>query len=321
MIFIGYKYQDNQIKWKKIYWMNGEETKYSISNIGKVRNDKKNKILKTNFFKGYERLILTHNSDQKQFFIHRLVAESFVPNPENKSEVNHINGIKDCNYDFNLEWVTHSENELHAYKTGLLEPISITDRNYLSQKQIKKICKLLEENKLSQLQIANKVGCSRTSVRYILKKILHTDISSQYNIDNYEVKYDFSKKGDESERTKYNDKKVKYVCELIDSGNYSLPEIAKIANIPYQSIRNVYYGSCRKDISKNYNFMKSDLNPLYEHKKEKVIEICELVDTGLNTREVSEKLGIKRSYVRNIYSGRMWKDVSQNYNFIKNKIS
>ena len=40
MVFIGYEYTNDQVKWKKIYWMNGEETKYSISNIGLVRNDK-----------------------------------------------------------------------------------------------------------------------------------------------------------------------------------------------------------------------------------------------------------------------------------------
>ncbi len=318
MIFIGYDYTDDEVVWKKIYWKNGEETKYSISNIGLVRNDKKDKILKTNFSKGYERLNLTHNGKSKQFFVHRLVATAFIPNPENKEEVNHINGIKSCNYDYNLEWVTHSENEVHAFATGLNDPKNRKPTK-ATKKQIKKICKLLEENKLNQSEIAREVGCSRVLVGTILKKMRHTDISSNYDIDNYEVKTNFSKSGDESENTLYPDKEITKVCEMIDSGKYGLPEIAKITNIPYQTIRNVYYGNCRKDISKNYNFRKTEKNPLYEKKKEMVVQICELLDTGLNTRQVSEKLGIGRSMVRGIYSGNTWYDVSKDYNFMKNK--
>ena len=69
MVFIGYEYTNDQVKWKKIYWMNGEETKYSISNIGLVRNDKKDKILKMREYKGYLRVGLTHNGKQKEFLI------------------------------------------------------------------------------------------------------------------------------------------------------------------------------------------------------------------------------------------------------------
>jgi len=53
---------------------------------------------------------------------HRLLAEHFIPNPENKKEVNHINGIKNDNRLSNLEWVSASENRKHALQTGLQKP-------------------------------------------------------------------------------------------------------------------------------------------------------------------------------------------------------
>ncbi len=55
----------------------------------------------------------------RKYSIHRLLAEAFIPNPEGKSQVNHINGDKADNRLENLEWVTQSENMLHAYKAGL----------------------------------------------------------------------------------------------------------------------------------------------------------------------------------------------------------
>ena len=62
------------------------------------------------------------NKEIKHVTVHRLVASAFIPNIENKPEVNHIDGIKSNNCDWNLEWSTHSENMQHAYDTGLKKP-------------------------------------------------------------------------------------------------------------------------------------------------------------------------------------------------------
>jgi hypothetical protein len=68
---------------------------------------------------GYFAIALFKDNKQTSCRIHRLVARTYVPNPENKSQINHINGVKTDNRIENLEWCTHQENVTHAWKTGL----------------------------------------------------------------------------------------------------------------------------------------------------------------------------------------------------------
>ena len=75
---------------------------YQVSNLGKVRN-KKSKILKPYLTRGYERVSLYHKKGRQCFLVHRLVASVFIPNPERKPDVNHINGCKTDNNVSNLE--------------------------------------------------------------------------------------------------------------------------------------------------------------------------------------------------------------------------
>ena len=65
-------------------------------------------------------MALSKESKEKRFYIHRLVAKAFIPNHENKSQINHINGNKLDNSVENLEWCTNSENQRHAIKHGLV---------------------------------------------------------------------------------------------------------------------------------------------------------------------------------------------------------
>jgi hypothetical protein len=100
---------------------------YSISKDGNVINNKFKRKLKPFLDAyGYYQVCLCNKGQIKKFRVNRLVAEAFIPNTNNYKQVNHINGIKTDNRIENLEWVTPSQNMLHAYKIGLKK---VTNKN------------------------------------------------------------------------------------------------------------------------------------------------------------------------------------------------
>lgn len=102
---------------------------YSVSNFGNVKNTVTNKNMRLNLKGGYIHVSLVHNKQKTTFKVHRLVAAAFIPNPENKSDVNHEDKNKTNNHVSNLTWMTRKENNQHKsigliYKSNKNKPVS-----------------------------------------------------------------------------------------------------------------------------------------------------------------------------------------------------
>lgn len=123
---------------------------YLVSNFARVKRimSRKNPTcdIMNNIYhpSGYVHISLTNNGKGRNFKLHRLVAMAFIPNPENKPQVNHIDGNKLNNLPSNLEWNTSKENINHAWNTGLSKPKNGEKSNFskLTEKEILEIREL-----------------------------------------------------------------------------------------------------------------------------------------------------------------------------------
>ena len=158
--------------WKTI---KGYEGIYQVSNLARVRSI--DRAIK--YSNGYSRVQkgitlkqhITHKGylavylcDRQQNFhtsVHRLIALAFIPNPDSKTQVNHINGIKSDNRLVNLEWSTAKENMRHAFDTGLIKA-------KISNKEVRK-ARELHSDGLAVTKLSRMYNISQSYMSRILK--------------------------------------------------------------------------------------------------------------------------------------------------------
>jgi hypothetical protein len=168
--------------WKKIK----DYPNYEVNNIGQVKSIErcivqsngevhklKEKYLKLSNRGGYYRVCLTNGNGEKGNWksVHRLVAECFIPNPENKPIINHINGIPTDNNINNLEWCTHQENSLHAHRTGL--QVCKKGEKHHNAKLTNKQALEIRNSNLSSRKLAVIYGVSRRCIKFIINNITY----------------------------------------------------------------------------------------------------------------------------------------------------
>lgn len=100
------------------------DNKYSITEDGTVINNKTKQVKKAHIDR-YGYLHMRLSDKNKKYFVHRLVALTYIENPDNKETVNHKDGNKLNNHISNLEWMTNKENLKHAYNNNLTKGIPV----------------------------------------------------------------------------------------------------------------------------------------------------------------------------------------------------
>lgn len=262
----------------KPIFINGIETQYAISNKGNVRNSKTGKILRPEVSNcGYLRVGMYYVKDNKRYHIHgsvhRLVAIAFIPNPDNLPEVNHKDGNKTHNWVENLEWSSSSDNDYHAYATGLKKKI-YGENSHLhkySRDAIEKACKLMESGKYVIREISEMTAVPVAMLCRVRLRKSWCNVSKNYHVEN-------CKKSQRYDGSQYSMWQIEKVFILLSENKLSIYDISDRTKVSVATIRNIVaHGKGLKqyeslydeyDISK-YQGRKKVLKPLTtKHKKQ-----------------------------------------------------
>ena len=236
-------YDELHPEWRPIF-IDGILTNYMISNTGIVMNKNSGLILKPSKPSNrYADHVLSIDGQTCHRLAHRLVAEAFIPNPENKPTVNHKDGNKLNNWVGNLEWATYKENMDHAKRTGLSHVVGSENPSAIYDDiQVHKVCSMFEQG-YDACSISEILGVHPSLPHSIKQGIGWTHISSQYNIPKPKT------------INTYDQNIIHQICSLMEKG-FPNSEIAKMYQTNVGLIRDIKAGKSWTTISNQYNIPK-----------------------------------------------------------------
>lgn len=237
---------------KSWIYINGEKTKYKISSKGFVistayRGQKGcvHKLKHNHDRDGYCIITLNHRGKKYTRKIHRLVAEAFIPNPQNLPEVNHKDGNKDHNDDSNLEWMTTEDNIRHAVDNDLRYRTNF-------EEYVEMACQMLQDNVYDLRTISKLTGIERSMLVRIKNGSRWKSISSKYDFSDYD-KSTRASKGSSNGSSKINEEIASEICKHLE--NHESPTaISKQLGVPRSIVYKIHNHTSWTHVSCNYDF-------------------------------------------------------------------
>ncbi len=287
--------------------IDGKDTGYKVSNVGIVVNPS-NIVCKT-YQQNSDWYVSVYIKQTKQnSMIHRLVAQAFIPNPENKPQVNHKNGIKYCNWVGNLEWTTAKENSDHAWNNNLVDNRGEKQGSSINKnKDIELVCKLLSEGK-TNTEVSKLTGVKEKTVSDIRCGTRWKWLSSKYNIPAPRVPM-------------YSDEIINQVCKLLEDPTISQSKISSETGVDINTLKDIMKKTRYRRISDLYNIKKrvnsSQYSPISKYNESQIRLVCELIAKGIPFKNINNETGVGISTIYDIARGKSWKLISSNYNLIK----
>lgn len=181
------RHEDGSIeRWRDVF---GYEGYYRVSDLGRIKSlDRMVKHPRGVQMLRKGVMLKVHRKSKKSIYavvslnkksvnhcrtLHRVVAETFIPNPDNKPEINHKNGNKKDNRSGNLEWATRSENTIHAFQNGLITPVRGSKNNLakLNEEQVLEIRRRLADKSITSIELAKEMNVSKGLI-YMIKRRL-----------------------------------------------------------------------------------------------------------------------------------------------------
>lgn len=173
--------QETRSTTTKEEWRRFRDTKYLVSNAGRVFSEKSGRMLSNKPTPtGYVR---KHFRGLGTFFVHRLVAECFLDPDPDRPWVNHIDGVKDNNHVWNLEWCTPKENSIHAAETGLSPSGEKHSNSALTEHQVAEARALHASGEYTHTDLATLYGVNRSTVARAVKGSTYLEVDEPTSAD------------------------------------------------------------------------------------------------------------------------------------------
>ena len=269
-------------EWKYIYILD-EKTEYLVSSKGRVFSKYSNKILKPDISNcGYLRVDIYKNKKHKKISVHRLVAIAFINNPNNLPEVNHKDGDKTNNSVENLEWVTSSENDYHAYLTGI-KSAKHGDESHLAKykrKDVIKACELMESGEYTLPEISLLTGINIGMLYCIHDRKSWTNVSILYDVQNCK-----------SVKNEYSDVQIELVYALLEEDKLSIYDISDKTNVKTSTIYNILTNRDTKfrHLREIYNISNYHRNKILPKLPDEVVDVIkQYLKDGFTPKEISK---------------------------------